>query len=330
MPSVKQRSRYQSLTPVLMTCLLVLASKAGGQEIYVAYPSEGIGKIPFAVAKAKRYYEAENLNVLMIKMTGGTSVRALIGGSVSFLTGLGSSLVAIVRGPDLKVLMVQADKPFYDLVAHRSIRSIPELKGKKIGVGVFGGADDTVSRTMLRKHGLNPERDVVLLQMGAPELRLPALMTGSIDASALAPPSNFRAYEQGFVKLGFAGDYMLSLTGGIITTPQLMSRDPEMVAKFVRATLKGLLFFAANRDESVAIVSRDLMIGDQKVAGQIYDYVKPTLTQDGTIPKSVMESVLQDRKKAAGVTRAIDPLHVFQFSQIVRAMAELKASGWNP
>jgi NitT/TauT family transport system substrate-binding protein len=306
------------------------ASHVSAEEIFVAYPSIAIGIAPFLIANAKGYYDAEDLKITMVRMPGATSVRAVMGGSVSFNTSLGSSLEAIVRGPDLKVLMVQGDKPLYDLFGLPSIRSMNDLKGKKVGVGAFGGSDDVVTRTILTKHGLVPGKDVILLQGGTPEVRFTAMAAGSIDASAFPPPLNLKAMEQGFVKLAFAGDYMNSLYGGIIATPRLISRSPELVLKFVRATLKGLIFLGEKREESIAIMSTGLKLGDKNIAGKMYDYVRPTLTRDGTIPAKLMDLVIEERRQAAGVTRPLDAKDVFEFSVIRQAMAELKAASWTP
>jgi len=299
-------------------------------KLHVAYPALSVGIMANIIAQERGYYREEGLEPVMVQMRGAISVQAALTGSVDFTTDIGSTIEAVIRGPKLKVLKVGGDRPLFDLIAHPSIRSFADLKGKKVGVSSFGAVSDMVTRTMLRKSGLQPEKDVAILATGAGGLRWTALKAGSIDAAILTTPFNFEAVKQGFVKLGYSGDYVRTLSGGIITTGEGISSKPELALKFVRATLKGHLFYRARRQESISLITKRLNVKDRELASNIYDFHRPTVTPDGTVPSGVIREVIEERMKAGQVARRINLEEVFDFSFVRRANSDLNAAGWRP
>lgn len=301
------------------------------KKIYVSHSALNTGSMPIVTGEVNGYYRAEGLMVNRIMMEGATSVRAVLSGSVQFETDMSSSLEAAIRGPKLKVLMVFGDRPSEELVARPPIRSFSDLKGKTIGVSSLGSASDMITRTMLIKNGLQPDKDVVIRGLGTPGLRLIALKTGIIDASLLTPPPSFLAIRDlKLNSLGRASDYVQSLQGGVITVPDVISNSPDTVLRFVVATLKGFLFYRAQKDRSVALMLDRLKLPDREIAEQIYDFHRSGTTRDGTIPSTLARSVIEDRSRAAKVTNQVNPDDIFDFSFAKRALAELQAKGWQP
>jgi NitT/TauT family transport system substrate-binding protein len=308
----------------------IAVAQSSPTRVNVGFPSMSVGQMPAFIAEANGYWRTEGLAPEMILMRSGVAVQALVGGSVDFVTHMGSSIEAAVRGPKLKVLVVAADRPTYNLVAHPSIRSIKDLKGKKVGVAILGDVTDAMTRVMLKKNGLEPTKDVAVLAIGTTGVRLSALKAAAIHATILPPPQSFLAIKEGLVDLGHSGDYVESLSGGVVTGQDQLSKKPELVAKFVRAYLKAHLFYLSKREESIRIMMDRLAVRDQEVAAQIYDSYRRTQTADGTIPEDLMQRVLEERRHALGIAYQLDPTVIFDFSVAKRAMADLQARSWRP
>jgi ABC-type nitrate/sulfonate/bicarbonate transport system substrate-binding protein len=93
---------------------------------------------------------------------------------------------------------------------------------------------------MLARNGLNPKQDVKMILVGPTESRLAALRANAIQATIVEPPYNFLALKDGFRKLGYSGDYYRTLQGALTVSEQKLNADPDEVARFVKATLRGL------------------------------------------------------------------------------------------
>jgi NitT/TauT family transport system substrate-binding protein len=319
------------LTFIVWPGAQVSAQLTEPKKITLSYSSLGTAMMPSLIAQANGYYQAEGLSLQMLLIQGAISVTALMSGSVDFITDMSSSLEAAVRGPKFKVLLVFGDRPVFELIARAPIKTFADLKGKTLGVSSLGSASDMITRTMLTKNGLQPDRDVTIRAVGTLGNRFIALKTGAIDASIMTPPYNFLALKElGVFSLGKAGDYMQALQGGIITVGDFVSSNPDVALRFVRASLKGHLFYRVKRQESVALMMEKLKLTDHAIAQQVYDFHNALTTPDGTIPSSLARTVIDDRRHFAKVSRPINPDEIFDFTFARRAMSDLKAAGWQP
>ena len=84
----------------------------------------------------------------------------------------------------------------YRLVARPEIKAIADLKGKRVAVSRFGAGADRATRLLLTKLGFNPEKDVVLVQVGCTPTRLAALAANSVDATIVEPPDHKKRKTQ--------------------------------------------------------------------------------------------------------------------------------------
>jgi len=105
-------------------------------------------------------------------MRAGLAVQALVAGGLDYTGAPGSVVAAAVHGAKVLVTMAYANKPLYDLVARPEITSYAQLRGRILGLGVFGGFSIEIPRLMLSKHGLDPKRDVTMVLIGATPDRL--------------------------------------------------------------------------------------------------------------------------------------------------------------
>src|SRR5947208_12307432 len=132
-------------------------------------------------------------------IAGLLGTKAVMSNSVEF--GSASNPTAAVQGAKLKMLMVFNDKPPGILAAQPGIKSVNELRGKKVGGSTVGSLDYGWLKELFPKFGLQLERDVIFLPIGSTSTRYSALRMGTIDASPLSPPSSFMAHDVGYPAL---------------------------------------------------------------------------------------------------------------------------------
>ncbi|HEX2385795.1 MAG TPA: ABC transporter substrate-binding protein, partial [Candidatus Binatia bacterium] len=241
----------------------------------------------------------------------------------------GSALLPITRGLPMTFLFTTYDKANFSLYSNPAIRSAAELKGKRIGVSSFGSGPDSLLRDFLNDHGIEAGRDATILAVGTGMERFISLKTGAVDAAMLSPPAYIMAEDAGFRELvSFVrqANYVY-LQGGIITRSNLLNTEPALVEKFIRGSLKGLLYARANRAQTIALLARTLKITPD-VAARTYDEVRPGMTQDGTVneqqQKKSLTAFLDKNKEPPPLGK------IFDFSLARKAAAELKAQQWRP
>ncbi|MSP38975.1 MAG: hypothetical protein EXR70_10840 [Deltaproteobacteria bacterium] len=283
------------------------------------------------VAQKEGYFKNEGLNVEILNIRGELAAKITSVGEIDFFTQGFSGLGAAVRGIPLKILMVADEKPDWDFITQPQIKSFVQLKGAAIGILSIGGTVAVVTREILRKNNLDPAKDVNLMVMGGNDMRFISLKGKVIQATLLDAANSYRAQKEGFTKLAAAGDYVTEyFSGGIVTSVDRIKQAPEKIARFITAALKGYLFFTTRREPSINYMMQFLKSKDRDAISAIYDASVKVMTRDGTVEEKVLQAVIEDAQRSAGVKKEIRTVDYFDFSFLRKAREQLKASGWRP
>ncbi|MGH7766813.1 MAG: ABC transporter substrate-binding protein, partial [Candidatus Binatia bacterium] len=242
----------------------------------------------------------------------------------------GSALAAAVRGVPVKILTIFQDKPSWDLIAQPNIKSIAQLRGANVAIMSPEGSLAVVAREILKQNGLDPAKDVNLVVMGGDEVRYPAMKGKAIQASLFNTSTSVVAQKEGFTKLASAGDYANLVQSGFATSDEKIKQNPKKIAGFVRAGLKGMVFFLSKREAALKYMMDALRLTDRELANKIYDIDSKLILRDGFTSDKILQSMIEDMKKATKIQREIKTADVFDLSYVRKASEELKASGWKP
>jgi ABC-type nitrate/sulfonate/bicarbonate transport system substrate-binding protein len=217
------------------------------------------------------------------------------------------------------------------LFGKSEIRSIKELKGKKVGVSGIGSGPDSLLREALRRNGLEGGRDVLILSLGVMPTIYSGLQAGIVDAAMLSPPFSFRAEENGFREvIAFTKQDLVELQGSILVKEAFFQSDPATLEKFIRATSKGFLYIKQNRAGTIPILGRYLQV-NADLAAKAYDQVvRPAMTQDGTLNEELQKKAVEHVLKRLDVKEPPALSRIFDFSLTRKVAADLQTKGWKP
>ncbi|HXV81266.1 MAG TPA: ABC transporter substrate-binding protein [Candidatus Binatia bacterium] len=316
-------------------CVFVLLLVLGGwinhgegRTVQVAVPASSLSQVSFYTAQDRGYYKDEGLDVNLIVMSAPVANLALIGKNVEFSTVPTAALSAAMRGAPLKVSFTTFYRPLVWLYSKPEIRSIKDLKGKRVGVAGIGSGPDHLLREHLRQNGLEPGRDVTVLGLGVQSNLYTALMTGNIDASVFVIPWNFSAADGGFFELvSFTHQNTVQFQGSIVYREELLRDDPALVEKFIRATMKGFIYARSNRAETSAILTRKLKV-NEKTAAKIYEIGKSAYTADGTVNEPLQRRAIEFIANVQGIKDTATIERFFDFSLARKIFGELHAQNW--
>lgn len=258
------------------------APALGADKVTLALPGNSMGYLPLHVAVHRGFFKDEGIDIEVPRLVPNMAHNALMSGDVQYHGLADSGLRLAARGAPIKAIFYAADRPMYYLVAQKEIRSVAELKGKMIGVSQFGGTSDLSARLVLRHHGVEPERNVVILQIGSEGTRIAALRAGSVGAIIVPVPAVVLLKQQGFNELAFVGDVVEFASNGYSTTEERIKQHPQEVKKVVRAMYRGLRFAKENPEETVKVIEHQWKV-DPKVAAESYKAIVKALNEDGVI-----------------------------------------------
>ena len=264
-------------------CLVAFASLgAAAEQINVATPAKGLLELPIVIAMRNRYFTSEGLEIQKIQIQPDIAVRALISGEVDFNLGWEASVRAAASGVPIKVVTAIVSRPMHVLVSRPEIRSGKDLKGKTLGVDSFSSTTDYLSRVAARYLGVEPEKQVGIVEIGNNAERLMALKAGDIHATAIDLAIAVKAEEEGFKLLLHIGDIIDIPMFGLSVTTAKLAMHRERIKKFMRATLRGARFINRNRSETIRIIQSYLKITPSQAA-KSYDSAIRSFTEDGLV-----------------------------------------------
>jgi ABC-type nitrate/sulfonate/bicarbonate transport system substrate-binding protein len=332
MTFVRSRKSVFHLLTCLVSLVLVWPVTADARQIKIAVPGL-TNLIAFQVAQEKGYYQQEDLEIVPIVMAATVANQALLGGNVEVNSAAGASLTAMIAGAPLKFIFTTFERPLHTLIARPEFREIKQLKGKKIAIpGGLGSGADSNLRIVLKKHGIEGGREILILGLATSALAYAALLGGSVEASLLAAEQTIRARESGYRALVSFTDEAQGLVqpqGNIIVREDFFRSEPTTIEKLIRATLKGLLYARVNRAEAISIYSRRNKIKED-LGTKMFELISPAMVTDGTMNLTAQQKVVD------GLLERIDkkempPLgRMFDFSLTRKVYGELQAQGWNP
>ena len=316
---------------VSLLSLIILAASVEAARVRVAIPSTTHAVLAFSTSRDKGYYREEGLDVELILMSAPFASRALLSGDVEVATVGGAGLPPVLSGAPLRFVFTTYSKPMFWLYSKAEIRSVKELKGKRVGVSGIGSGPDSLLREMLRRDGLEGSRDVAILSLGVMPMIFNGLQSGVVDAAMLSPPVTFRADESGFRELiAFNRQDLVEPQGSILVRDNFLQSDPATLEKFVRSTYKGFLYIKQNRSGTIPILGRYLQVKDDLAAKAYDQVVRPAMTQDGTLGEGLQKKTVEHVLKRLDVKEPPALSRIFDFTMARRVIADVQARGWQP
>ena len=227
------------------------------------------------VAQEAALFDKYNIDSHLV-LIGSASlmVQAMLGGDVSFAGAGGNAAVeATLSGGDFVMVGSLAKVPAFYIMALPEIKTIEDLRGKPVGVTRFGSSTDFTMRYVLRKHGLEPGRDVTMIQTGDLFAAAAGLKTRLIMAAPFSSPANVRAQEAGarvLVNMGTAGIYFPH--DAWMARRSFINANEDLVRRFLKGYSEGV--YRMHKDPELArrAIRRYARATEPKIVDAVYQY----------------------------------------------------------
>lgn len=266
---------FKSRTLLVSLHLVVLATTADAQlrKLNIAYTATSPYQAVLIIAKEAGIFKKHGLDPTLILTPGGSlGFQAMMGGDVAMVMADGSAAVtSSLAGADVVIIASFLNTFPYSLISIPEIKKVDQLIGGKVAISRFGSATDVSVRMSLARVGLNPDKDVTILQIGTQTTRFAALQSKQVQATIITPPFTLTARKQGYNTLIDMAQLNIpfELTA-FLTRRSFIKAQRETVAETVTALAEAVHFYKREKEPSIKILSRYLQVTDREALEETY------------------------------------------------------------
>jgi NitT/TauT family transport system substrate-binding protein len=249
--------------------------------------------LPFRVAAERGFWEKEGLKARFIQFQGvNLMLTALLNGELDYINILPSVAGAAMRGLPVKIVAAVTRSSGYAIISKPDIDSLKALKGKRIAINSFGSSADYAIYTALSRSGLDPNKDVTLAAIsGSPDARFAALIGGSVDATVVNSPFEYRAEQKGFKTLMSVAELSelvkIPITGVSLAVHKI-EKNPDEIVRLLKGLRAAILFLQSQREIGVGLLEKLLAL-DHPAAERFYTIYREQFNPDLKVADSVVE-----------------------------------------
>jgi ABC-type nitrate/sulfonate/bicarbonate transport system substrate-binding protein len=260
---------------------LVPPQLATAQKITVGWSAVSALNSPYWVMKDGGFLKQEGLDADLIYIASSSTIaQAQLAGDVSVSTANSQVIADIgLQGGDLIAMGSVINVAAFYIMAAPEIKRVEDLRGKPVGVTRYGASTDFSMRLFLRKYGLEPVRDVPVIQIGEMPAIAAALSKHSVYAAPMSYPMAYKAEQAGIKMLAnLAKEDIPFVHVGIAVTRSFMKDRRPQAKAILRAYARAVHFMHTNKEEYKKIIAKYSKVTDPgMLEGSVkyaYDFVE--------------------------------------------------------
>lgn len=266
---------------------------------------------PLWVTVEKKLFEKYGLDVEVPYIASSTTVTQALLSKELVLTMIGGrpATNANLAGADLVYIAGTNNFLGFSMYVQSDIKRIEDLKGKTVGVTRFGSSTDFGARYTLKKFGLEPDKDVAMLQTGGTPETLAALKSGGIHGGVFGPPTTIQARKLGLHELVNMADLGVPyLQTAIIVSKGYWAANQETVSNFMKALLEGIAITRQDKAYAMQVLGKYTKIDDNEVLDDTYDlYVTKLLPKVPYVNAEAVQTILDEAALSTPKAKEIKP-----------------------
>ncbi|HZS01977.1 MAG TPA: ABC transporter substrate-binding protein [Chloroflexota bacterium] len=278
--------------------------------------------VPFWVAQEQGIFERYGLAPTLVQLPPATAAQALSAGSAPIAAAGGSVVSAWVGGStDLVFVAGNSNRAPYRVIVRPEITRMEDLRGKSVGLTTPGASPSVAMIEVLRRYGLEADRDVTFTYLRDTQATVAGLLSGVVDAIATSSPQAEYALAEGNRLLLDMRDLNVPILGPqLATTRTVVEHDPDLVRRVLMAYVEGLQYARDYPEDGIAAVMRNARIDDRSLAELAYREYAPLW--DPQLSEAAVQTLLDNMDVPAA--RTARPAEMMDD----RFLRELEASGW--
>lgn len=261
------------------------------EKIRIAYIGPSLSNLPLLAAKQMGAFARQGLDVEILLLTSQLSAVALGAGELEYVAGVGpGSVSGTLAGIPSRAVWVVSNRILHSVVAQPELKSLNDLRGKKIGVTGLGGTTHTSLMIAIEKSGGNP-KEFVVVSLG-PQQYLRALESKAVDAATIDPPLLLLVLKKGFNRILYLGSVVEMPVGGLTTLTKTIAGKPDQVRRVIRALQEAKETLLNSRERAVDFAMKTMKM-DRDTALRTCEMMAGAWAGTGAPTRAGMENIVK-------------------------------------
>jgi ABC-type nitrate/sulfonate/bicarbonate transport system substrate-binding protein len=275
-----------------LICALCLGVPSFAQDrVRIAYVGPSLSNLPLLAAKEIGIFARHKLDVEILLLTSQLSAVALGAGELEYVAGVGpGSVGGTLAGIPSRAVWVVSNRILHSVVAQPEVKSLQDLRGKKIGVTGLGGTTHTSLMMAIEKFGGNP-REYIVVSLG-PQQYLRALESKAVDAATVDPPLLFLVLKKGFSRILDLGSVVEMPVGGLTTMMKTLNSKSEQVVRIIKSLQEAKDLLLSSKERAVDFTMK-VMKMDRESALRSYELMAVAWVGTGVPTRAGMENIIR-------------------------------------
>ncbi len=300
---------------VLLSAWTTPARAQAPTIVSLGYSGSGISTDLLGVIEKSKLWTRRGLDVRPVYFNSGTTLtQAMLGGYIVISdSDVPAQLNLKVAGVmDVSIIGVTVNRLEHFFVARAPIKTVEELKGKKVAISRFGSASDLTTRMVLRYWKLDPEKDLAIIQSGNTPTRIAALVAGQVDAALVSPDSIHRILASNCCRvLADLSEIPLDYARfGLVAPTAFIKKQRDVLRKYLEGYVEGIYLFKTRPDLAKEVLQRIEGVTDAQTLQWIYERNARSLRENPAPDmkgiQNALESIGTPKARAAQAKDFID------------------------
>jgi NitT/TauT family transport system substrate-binding protein len=259
--------KFLSTSALLISLILGAGFPAGAQvDFPIGYVSRGGTYAFISLIEKHKLLEQEGIKPTFVYIGGPQVSQALISGDIRMaIVAAASPIRAAAHGSDLRFVGGITDKEVAGFVAAANIKTPADLKGTRLAIDRLGDYSDFRARKVLEMFGLQAQKDVTLLQIGAQTARFAALQNGHVQSTFVVPPLTLVARKSGLRELADLGELGFpSSSGAFVVMQSTIEKNPKEIYGVLRAVAKAIRIYKSDKEQGMGAIAQFMRLNDRE------------------------------------------------------------------
>ena len=271
--------------------ILFSAAASAQEKIRIGYIGLSLSSMPILAARDLGTFSKNGIQAELLLLTFQLSSVALTAGDLEYVAGVGpGSVSATLGGSPSRAVWIVANRLIYHVIAQPELKTLQDLRGKRIGVSGLGATTHTAFTMAVEKAGANA-KDFIVVGLG-PQQQLRALESRAVDAVVIDPPVLLLLLKKGFSKVLDVGAAVEMPVGGLTTLTKTLSAKPDQVRRVIKAQQEAKELLLNSKERAVEFIVKTMKM-DQETATKTHELMVFAWAGSGVPTRTGIENIFK-------------------------------------
>ena len=296
---VRRASLSQIMLIIVLAAAMLIARAASAQEMSLRAVYNAVSGVmaPIWVGQEGGLFTKHGVNVDLKYLAATTAVQGMVGGGEEVGLVGNQGIDAKLEGADLIYVASGLPTFVFQVYGRPEIKSMADLKGKVVAVTQPSASTDYAMRIVLKRNGLEPDKDVKILYAQDIAAVFTSVSNGNASAGIMSAPTSLKAKAAGLKPILNITELRIPfLFTGMLSSPKIMREKNEPLTRFLRGYIEAMAVIRRDKETTMKSMGKFLKTNDREVLESVYDDYKDVFPQVPLMTAAEVKAVLDVAK----------------------------------